>query len=81
MTGTTFPYAEFMKKELSVVVSRSYGPGRYDAEYEQQGVKYPEGWVRWTETANMEESLRRMTSNGGLDVGALVTHRFPLVEA
>lgn len=81
MTGTTFPYAEFMKKELSVVVSRSYGPGRYDAEYEQQGVKYPEGWVRWTETANMEESLRRMTSSGGLDVGALVTHRFPLIEA
>ncbi len=81
MTGTQFPYAEFMKKELSVVVSRSYGPGRYDAEYEQQGLKYPEGWVRWTETANMEESLRRMIPGGGLSIAELITHRFPLADA
>ena len=81
MTGTQFPYAEFMKKELSVVVSRSYGPGRYDAEYEQQGLKYPEGWVRWTETANMEESLRRMLPGGGLNIAELITHRFPLADA
>ena len=40
-TGTTFPYREFMHKELTVTVSRSYGPGRYDPDYEARGMKYP----------------------------------------
>ncbi|MCC7017723.1 MAG: bi-domain-containing oxidoreductase [Rhodospirillales bacterium] len=80
-TGTGFPYAEFMKKELSIVASRAYGPGRYDPDYETRGMKYPEGWVRWTETANMAEALRRMTPKGGLDVASLITHRFPLADA
>ena len=80
MTGTAFPYAEFMKKELSIVASRAYGPGRYDPDYETHGVKYPEGWVRWTETANMGEVLRALAS-GTLDVAQLITHRFPLSEA
>jgi predicted dehydrogenase len=85
-TGTGFPYADFMKKELSIVASRAYGPGRYDPDYEARGVKYPEGWVRWTETANMAEVLRRLSpaaraANAHLDVAPLVTHRFPLAEA
>lgn len=85
-TGTEFPYAEFMKKELAIVASRAYGPGRYDPDYETRGVKYPEGWVRWTETANMDEVLRRLapearTAGAYLDVAALITHRFPLPEA
>jgi len=83
MTGTAFPYADFMKKELSVVVSRSYGPGRYDDDFENRGVKYPEGWVRWTETKNLAETLRLMSPvlAGRLDVAALVTHRFPIDAA
>ena len=80
MTGTAFPYAEFMKKELSIVASRAYGPGRYDSDYENRDVKYPEGWVRWTETANMAEVLRLLAS-GSLDVASLITHRFPISEA
>lgn len=83
LTGTTFPYAAFMKKELSLVVSRSYGPGRYDPDYEGRGVKYPEGWVRWTETENLAETLRLMAGPAGrrLDVGALTTHTYALEEA
>lgn len=83
MTGTTIPFREFMKKELNIVVSRSYGPGRYDNDYEGRGVKYPEGWVRWTETENMAECLRLMAlpPPRRLDVGKLITHRFALEQA
>ncbi|MBT6096406.1 MAG: Gfo/Idh/MocA family oxidoreductase [Rhodospirillaceae bacterium] len=79
MTGTAFPYADFMKKELNVIVSRSYGPGRYDDAFESRGVKYPEGWVRWTETGNLEEAVRLMQPGRPvrLDVTSLITHRFP----
>jgi len=61
LTGTTFPYQTFMKKELNVIVSRSYGPGRYDPDFEDKGTKYPIGWVRWTETANLAETLRLLS--------------------
>jgi len=83
LTGTEFPYQEFMKKELNLVVSRSYGPGRYDSDFEGRNVKYPEGWVRWTETENLAECLRLMSPGRAnrLDVTALVTHRFPLDAA
>ncbi|MBO6518488.1 MAG: bi-domain-containing oxidoreductase [Rhodospirillales bacterium] len=83
LTGTTFPYTEFMQKELNLVVSRSYGPGRYDPDFEQRGQKYPEGWVRWTETANMAETLRLMQPerDGRLDATLLTTHRFALDDA
>jgi predicted dehydrogenase/threonine dehydrogenase-like Zn-dependent dehydrogenase len=83
LTGTAFPYQEFMKKELSLVVSRSYGPGRYDADYEGRGVKYPDGWVRWTETENLRECLRLMSPGlpRRLDAAALISHRFPLERA
>ena len=82
-SGTQFPYATFMQKELSIVVSRSYGPGRYDEDYERRGVKYPEGFVRWTETENLSESLRLMspTLKSRLDVAALTTHFFDISEA
>ncbi|MBV9523065.1 MAG: bi-domain-containing oxidoreductase [Alphaproteobacteria bacterium] len=82
-TGTEFPYAAFMKKEISLIVSRSYGPGRYDDAFETSGVNYPIGFVRWTETENLRECVRLM--NPGLarrlDVAALITHRFPLEQA
>lgn len=83
LTGTEIPYREFMAKELSVVVSRSYGPGRYDSDYESRGMKYPPGFVRWTETRNLAEAVRRMSRRRDhrLAVEHLITHSFPLDEA
>ncbi|MBI4182715.1 MAG: bi-domain-containing oxidoreductase [Proteobacteria bacterium] len=83
MTGTAFPYREFMQKELSIAVSRSYGPGRYDRDYEGRGVKYPEGYVRWTETANLAECVRLMRPElpRRLRVGPLISHRFEIGRA
>ena len=82
-TGTEFPYAAFMKKELSLMVSRSYGPGRYDDEFEMGGIKYPVGWVRWTETENLAESLRLMSPAllHRLNVAPLITHSFTIDQA
>ena len=83
MTGTTIPYREFMAKELSFVVSRSYGPGRYDDDFESRGVKYPEGWIRWTESDNLAECVRLMDPAlpRRLDVQNLITHRFHIDRA
>ncbi len=83
LTGTAFPYADFMKKELNIIVSRSYGPGRYDTEFENRGINYPEGWVRWTERDNLAEALRLMSPGraGRLDVAALISHRFSIDAA
>ena len=80
LTGTAFPYSEFMKKELNILVSRSYGPGRYDSAFENHGIKYPEGWVRWTEKENLLETLRLISKNR-LDVESLISHRFSIDEA
>jgi predicted dehydrogenase/threonine dehydrogenase-like Zn-dependent dehydrogenase len=83
VTGTEFSYRDFMRKELSLVVSRSYGPGRYDEDYEGRGMKYPVGYVPWTETRNLEEVVRRMTrrTDHRLAVEQLITHRFPFEKA
>jgi predicted dehydrogenase/threonine dehydrogenase-like Zn-dependent dehydrogenase len=70
----------FYEKELDFRVSRSYGPGRYDAAYEQKGVDYPIGYVRWTETRNMEAFVK-LLADGKVDVGALITHRFSIDQA
>ena len=67
----------YFEKELDFRVSRSYGPGRYDSAYEQKGRDYPVGYVRWTETRNMEAFLE-LLSAGKVDVKSLVTHRFPI---
>ena len=83
MTGTEFDYRTFMKKELSVVVSRSYGPGRYDPDYEERHLKYPVGFVRWTETRNLEESVRLMSRRRDhrLQVEQMITHKFRFTDA
>ena len=83
ITGTEFDYRLFMKKELSVVVSRSYGPGRYDPDYENRHVKYPIGFVRWTETRNLEETVRLMSRRRDhrLQVEQMITHKFPFADA
>lgn len=82
-TGTEFPYAAFMKKELQLMVSRSYGPGRYDDDFEGRGLKYPVGWVRWTEAENLRECARLMSPSLShrLDVAALISHRFDIDQA
>lgn len=78
--GTRFPYAAYMKKELTVRVSRSYGPGRYDPAFEVQGLNYPVGFVPWTERENLGEVVR-LIGNGKLKVDLLTTHTFKLEEA
>ena len=70
----------YYEKELDFRVSRSYGPGRYDAAYEQKGRDYPIGYVRWTETRNMEVFLQLLAQKK-IDVRALITHRFPVERA
>jgi len=67
-------------KEAEFVVSCSYGPGRYDPVYEQQGCDYPPAYVRWTEQRNVEAVLELM-GRGALSVAPLLTHRFPVSEA
>jgi predicted dehydrogenase/threonine dehydrogenase-like Zn-dependent dehydrogenase len=70
----------FYEKELDFRVSRSYGPGRYDSSYEQEGIDYPIGYVRWTETRNMEAFLR-LLAGGKLHLDPLITHRFSIARA
>jgi predicted dehydrogenase/threonine dehydrogenase-like Zn-dependent dehydrogenase len=74
------PRRTFYEKELDFRISRSYGPGRYDSAYEQKGIDYPIGYVRWTETRNMEAFLK-LLADGKLDLQALITHRFPVARA
>jgi threonine dehydrogenase-like Zn-dependent dehydrogenase len=66
----------YYEKELDFRVSRSYGPGRYDAAYEQKGRDYPIGYVRWTETRNMEAFLQFLAEKKSMSA-PLITHRFP----
>jgi predicted dehydrogenase/threonine dehydrogenase-like Zn-dependent dehydrogenase len=80
VTGLELNRADFYEKELSFQVSCSYGPGRYDPRYEQQGQDYPLGFVRWTEQRNFEAVLA-MLDSGALDVRPLISHRFPIGEA
>ena len=83
ITGTEFPYRLFMQKELNIIVSRSYGPGRYDRDFENRHMKYPAGYVRWTETDNLRDSARLMSpsQSAHLDVTSLISHRFPFDRA
>jgi predicted dehydrogenase/threonine dehydrogenase-like Zn-dependent dehydrogenase len=78
--GLTFPRKIYYEKEISFINSRSYGPGRYDLNYEEQGNDYPLGYVRWTEGRNFEAVLDLM-AKGQLNVKPLITHRFPIENA
>lgn len=77
--GLNISRAEFYEKELTFQVSCSYGPGRYDDNYEKGGIDYPLPFVRWTEQRNFSAVLD-MISSGRLDVASLITERVPLAE-
>ncbi len=80
VTGLTLNRSEFYEKELSFQVSCSYGPGRYDESYEQQGHDYPFGHVRWTEQRNFVAILDMMSA-GKIDVKPLISHRYLFSDA
>ncbi|KEI35429.1 putative zinc-binding dehydrogenase [Francisella sp. W12-1067] len=80
VTGLELNRSDFYEKELSFQVSCSYGPGRYDSNYENEGNDYPIGYVRWTEQRNFEAVLD-MLSKKQLNVEPLITHRFEFDDA
>ena len=80
VTGLELSRDDFFKKELTFQVSASYGPGRYDPNYEDKGQDYPVGFVRWTEQRNFEAVLDMM-ADGRLDVKPLISHRFAIEQA
>lgn len=80
VTGLELNRADFYEKELSFQVSCSYGPGRYDTEYEDKGNDYPLGFVRWTEQRNFVAVLDMMAA-GTLNVEPLITQRFEFEDA
>jgi len=80
VVGLELSRADFYEKEISFQVSCSYGPGRYDTEYEDKGNDYPVGFVRWTEQRNFEAVLDLMSS-GALNMKPLISHRFEIDDA
>src|SRR5262249_27364928 len=80
MTGMDIPRQPFFSRELKLIISMSYGPGRYDPEYEERGHDYPLPYVRWTENRNIESFLQ-LIADKRINVERLTTHRFPIVEA
>lgn len=77
VVGLDIDRSDFYEKELTFQVSCSYGPGRYDENYEQKGLDYPLAYVRWTENRNFKAVLQSI-QNGNLDVSSLITERVPL---
>ena len=80
VVGLNLRRDDFFKKEITFQVSASYGPGRYDSFYEDEGNDYPVGFVRWTEQRNFEAVLDMMSS-GALDVKSVITHRYDIENA
>ena len=79
LVGMNVPRQVYFQRELTLKVSMSYGPGRYDPEYEERGHDYPLPYVRWTEGRNLEAFLD-LAAAGSLKTAPLVTHRFPVEQ-
>jgi predicted dehydrogenase/threonine dehydrogenase-like Zn-dependent dehydrogenase len=79
LVGMDVPRELYYERELTLKVSMSYGPGRYDAEYEERGHDYPFAYVRWTEARNIEAFLDLIAA-GSVRVERLITHRFPIAD-
>lgn len=77
---TGFSRANYYKKELDLRMSSSYGPGRSDLNYEEKGIDYPIGYVRWTENRNMQSYIDLLESKK-LDISNLISHTFTLEDA
>ena len=80
MISLDVPRQEFFKKELSVIVSRATGPGKFDPLYENKGIDYPLPYVRWTTQRNMECFLG-LVSEGKVKLDKLISHRFKIDNA
>jgi polar amino acid transport system substrate-binding protein len=78
--GMTFQRTPYYVKELEFKLSRSYGPGRYDYNYEERGNDYPLSYVRWTENRNMESFLE-LIKDKKVDVKSITTHTFSIDDA
>jgi predicted dehydrogenase/threonine dehydrogenase-like Zn-dependent dehydrogenase len=78
--GMNIPRKLYYEKELSFIVSRSYGPGRYDPAYEEEGQDYPIAYVRWTEGRNLA-SFVQLLASGQVSIKPMITHRFSIEEA
>ncbi len=74
------PRGPYYMKEIDIRISRSYGPGRYDKDYEVEGLDYPISYVRWTENRNMQAYLQ-LAKEGRINTDLLTTHRFRIDEA
>ena len=80
LVGLHIPREIFYKKELEFTVSRAWGPGMYDPDYEERGIKYPVAYARWTAQRNVEEFLN-LVSLGSVNLHTVTTHRFPFEKA
>ncbi|HET9479924.1 MAG TPA: bi-domain-containing oxidoreductase [Pyrinomonadaceae bacterium] len=80
MTGLDIPRQPFFSRELKLIISMSYGPGRYDPDYEEKGHDYPLPYVRWTEKRNIESFLE-LVADKRVNVDRLTTHRFRIEDA
>ncbi len=80
ITKMDLPWELYYHKELDFRFSRSYGPGRYDSQYEEVGIDYPVGYVRWTEQRNMM-SILQLIKDGKLNLSKLITHEYDFNES
>ncbi len=78
--GLSLKREEFYKKELDLLISTSYGPGRYDENYEQKGFEYPYAYIRWTENRNMQEYIKLLSENK-INVSSLIDKTYPVDKA